>query len=295
MSPVDDGRLLAEVLHRIADRAEPAGDLAERAVRRTARRRRTRAAAVLAAAAAVAAPLLLFGGGETVRPAPPAASADQAASPAADERWLVNACMRYGPPTGNMGGPDLKPRKGMPSEHRILVSTKAGAETVALLGGPKGFILCAVQDEVNTEPPTFRPWPGDTSRGLTSFPGKLRIDAADHLTRVGEGGRGSSQDGLHHLVTGRYKPGVVRIEVVWNRGRRADAVLRGGHFLARVDSRYDENDDGSMTAPKDRIRSITAFDTAGEVLQIWKAPGKGLRGFDPAACRYDGKPDLCSD
>ena len=41
--------------------------------------------------------------------------------------------------------------------------------------------------------------------------------------------------------------------------------------------------------------SFTAFGVAGEVLQVWKAPGKGLRAFDSVACRYDGKPDLCSD
>ncbi|WP_106399734.1 hypothetical protein [Actinocorallia populi] len=297
MNPEDNGRLLTEALTRIADRADPVHDpagLAERALRRAGGRRRVRTAAALTAVAAATAPLLLLGGGETVRPAPPAATAAPDTA-AADERRLVNACMHHGPPTGGMGGPHLLPKKGRPSDFRVLVSTEAGAETVAAVGSPGGFVLCAVQNELSTEPPYFLPWPGDISRGLSSFPGKLRVDSTAFLTRVGENGRGTSYDGLHHLVTGRFKPDVARIEVVWNRDRRADAVLRDGHFLARIGSRYAKTDDiDVMVRPQDRIRSITAFDAAGKVLQTWKAPGKGLRDFDSNTCRRPGAPALCS-
>ena len=215
-------------------------------------------------------------------------------------------------------------RRGAPSDFRILASTKAGTETVASVGDPLGFVLCAVRREANAEPPFLFPWPGGVTNGLWSFPGVLRLDAVRGLTRVGEDGRGSSALGLHHLVTGRFKPGVTRIEVVWNGGRRVDAALGDGYFLARVDSLLIEaekppngsdavegdRDDPSVVKgdaergilgqthrmKDERVLSITAFGPTGEAVEFWKAPGRGLREFDPSRCPYASrKPDLCFD
>lgn len=297
--------LLKDVLNRVADRAGPVDGLAERALRRAARRRRARilaGAAAVGTAAAVAVPLLLLpGDGGGLRPVPPLASpGTPTVSP--DDQGLVNVCMRNGPPTGDMGGPDLLTEKGTPSDYRLLVGTRAGSERVAVVGSSHGFVLCAVQSEANTEPPLLRPWPGDPSLGLWSFPGEVRVDAVHSLTRVGQDGRGSSHNGLHHVIAGRAKSGVARIEVRWNRGRRVEAALQDGYFLARVDSRLVESTGPEKPGAEEerrpmdeRVLSVTAFDTDGKVLQVWKAPGKGLRTFDSTRCPYPDAPALCRD
>ena len=292
------GEPLTDVLRQIADRARPVDGLAEAALRRAARRRRVRVlagAAALGTAAAVAVPLILLGGGVgEVRPAPPlAAPTTTAVSP--EERGLVNVCLRGGPPTGGMGEPQRLPKKGGPADFRLLVGARAGAERVAVVGNAQGFVLCAVQSEVNTEPPYFRPWPDDLSQGLWAFPGWIRIDAVSFLTRVGENGRGSSLYGLHHLVAGRVKDGAARVEVLWNRGRRADATLHDGYFLARLDSRMvpDPSAAGTWKSPDDRVLSVTAFGADGSVLETWKAPGKGVDEFDSARCPYEDRSPLC--
>lgn len=283
LPPGDDmtNELLGEVLHRIADRAEPFGGLAEKAIRRAARRRRILTASALGTAAAVAVPFLFLGGGDDTRSVQPLAPPRSLS----DEQSLVDACLRHGSPTGGMGEPHRLPEKGGPSDFRIPASTKAGAETVASVGSPQGFVLCAVRREANTEPPFVLPLAGGRH--------DLRVDAVRGLTIVGEDGRGSSALGLHHLVTGRFKPGVTRIEV--EEPQDDPDVIEGDGDDPEGDAEREPL--GPTYRIKDeRVLSITAFGSAGEVVQSWKAPGRGLREFDSSRCPYSsGRPALCSD
>lgn len=290
-------QMLKDALGRIADRSVPIDGLAERALRGAARRRTARrsvTAVAVAVATAVTGSLLLPGGAdpmmtETVAPRRGLPTNDPV------ETKIVQACLRNGSPTGPMGEP--RPALGGPSDYRLLVSLKEDAETVAVAGGERGFVLCARQNEENTEPPRLNPWVGATG-DLWGFEGEGRVDAIGYLSRVGENGKGSSATKLHHVVVGRVKADVTRVVISWDKGRTVNAVVRNGFFLGRVDSRLVEtgrpptpvsNDDltepGRSWEPRDeRVLKVEGFSDAGHRLFEMVLTQGGVRSFDPADC-----------
>jgi hypothetical protein len=263
--------LLKETFESIADRAQPVPGLAEDAMRRAARKRAGRLSAVVgvAAAGAMVVPFLLLGGGDRMRPEPSGA-ADLPANTPADQE-VVRACLRDGSPVGRTGR--QQPQYGGPSDHRLLVAARRGAETVAMVGGRQGFVLCSRGMRGNTEVPMFRPWLELDEKSLWSFNGDARLDAIGGLPNADDDGRPSA-DGLHHVVAGRVKPGVLKVTVTWNQNRTAEATIHNGFFIAAIDSK---------TEP--RILKVDAYSPQGHWLYSWNAGRtEGIGEFNSADC-----------
>ncbi|GAA4104357.1 hypothetical protein [Actinomadura miaoliensis] len=285
-------QMFKEAFERIADRAEPVEGLAERALRRARRRRAAMlSGAALGTAAAVAVPIALLNVGGRAGPAPrpqTAVTAPGLPSNSPAEAEVVRACMRNGPPIGPSQKPE--PQLGGPADYRLLVSQKVGRETVALVGGDRGFVLCARETKRNFEPPLFHPWPNTTGKGLGSFAGEGRVDVISSLTSAAGTGRD-----LHHLVAGRIKPDVARVVVTWDRGRTVNATIQNGFFLARVDSRIVKTGPGAWSDRDERVLSVEGFGRDGVSRFLVKAPNKGVQAFRPGDCPSENGPSnfLC--
>ncbi|MBO2448314.1 hypothetical protein J4573_14510 [Actinomadura barringtoniae] len=307
--------MLKEALEAIADRAEPVDGMAERALRRATGRRRTRAiaGASLALAAAIAVPATVVqaqgeSGSSSKKPQVLAPATGGLPSNTAAELQAAKACMRDGPPTGNMG--EDRPDLGKLPDFRLAVRQRVGGQGgqfVAEVASEKGFVLCSGSSkEGNAEPPTFHPWVGSAAKGgLWDFTAPVRVDAITIVSAIGENGAGSSGDQLHALVTGRVKSDVARVVVTWNFGRTTQATLRNGFFISRVASKMIPDktatgpmSKGAMTQQDDRLLSVSGYGADGQLVYIFRPQGEDTGRFVPEDCA-DGitgpKPALCQD
>lgn len=127
----------------------------------------------------------------------------------------------------------------------------------------------------------FRPWPGTRDKGLWAFRPPARIDA------VGSVPTRELMD-LHHVVAGRVKPGVTRVTVAWDRDRTAEAAVRNGFFIARIDGAIvptngDEDDmGGSASDREERVMGLTAFGADGRA--VYRFNAGGITAFHSGDC-----------
>ncbi|MDL4775959.1 hypothetical protein [Actinomadura xylanilytica] len=289
---------LRDALERIADRAQPTDDLAERVLRRVARRRRAQMAAGAAGVvAAIAVPTVAV----QTRPAeaPPAATRVQQGS--AEEREVAAACLREETPEDRTEG--ARSGLGEPDDVRLLARVRLKRGYVAAVGSERGFVLCsAVAGGQNVEEPNVHQWPSTTGKGgLWSFNTALRVDAIVHLAEAADAAT-TSPFGMHFVTMGRVKPQIKRVKVTWNKRRSADAAVQRGFFLAQYASGSDPVDgpgplsEDASSTDDDAVVAVTGYDDDGRVQQTWRPSGDEGGRFTPDDCA-DGPgprhPALC--
>ncbi|MFI6602286.1 hypothetical protein ACIBHX_39055 [Nonomuraea sp. NPDC050536] len=290
-----DERTISEALRTMAARATPAdpAPLARRALRSRVRRRGTRWVAGLVTAAALTAygvvqlrpvetkdPTLV--GPIPVNPSPmyptPTPSPTNSGAPALgplpandSERFgQVLACMPHGGTVHNMDGERVLPQHGVPQDFRWLVEAADKEGVTRLVGSLKGFVLCTpgVRGVSYPTDALFAYW-GVEPPGDLAFDAALSVDVYD-LQMQSMINPPKDGDPLFHVVAGRVKPEVKRVEAVWKDGRRAEAVLGNGFFIIRTRAHkpYVHGD----------LRTVTAYDGDGRVLAVKdgaKVPGMG--------------------
>ncbi|MEV0202285.1 hypothetical protein [Nonomuraea sp. NPDC050691] len=272
---------IAEELRRMAGEARPvdAHALAVRAASRTARRRR--APWLLAAAAALVAGAVTvssFGTDQmTARVAGP--SAPRLPDNTPEQLRLVRACMPAGGPSVNVNPDWRDPAHGTAADFRVLAEYRDENGSSALVGSTKGFVVCtAVGEKELREPPVFTYWGNKAPGSLTGFPGGLSVDVYTNHYRYS---KVSPHDTYVLLVAGRVAPGVSRVTVDWSDGRRTQAVVTGGFFIAgtpakatsrRNDRSFVETDVDTPSA------TVTAYDAAGRIAGTRNNVEYGWRG-----------------
>lgn len=183
------------------------------------------------------------------------------------ESEVARACLRRGkplPPTGMKNGPEVTDF-GDYKEYRLLISLRHKGQTVAMVGGGKGFVLCVRTNGQNVEPPCLQ-----SSRDW---------------------------DKLHHVVAGRTKPGVTKVVVTWNRNRTVEATVRNGFFIARVDSEmvpaereFEGDMPGAMYSRDEQVLKVEAYGNRPGPLFTWNAGRNGgVTMFNVADCDEGAK------
>ncbi|MER6579482.1 hypothetical protein [Nonomuraea sp. NPDC001023] len=225
----DESRIAAE-LRLMADEARPVDALAWAGQARIAARRRRRAswsAAGLVAAASVIASVVAPSIVATPRGAGQVTGAEVDRLPynSPEQARAVRACMPGGGPRSGVNGTRRLPEHGTAEDFRLLVEYRDQGGSTALVGSRKGFVLCT-----ETEPAIFTYWGFEAPGDLTGFPAALQVDA---YTLHAQPERAGKED-VYRVVAGRVKADVRRVEVGWADGRRAEARVAGGFFIARV-------------------------------------------------------------
>ncbi|MBN6051832.1 hypothetical protein JYK22_07780 [Nonomuraea sp. RK-328] len=269
---------IAEELRRMAGEARPvdAHAHAVRAASLTALRRR--APWLLAAAAALVAGAVTVASlgtdQMTARVADPPARGLPDNTP--EQLRLVRACMPAGGPSVNTNPNWRDPAHGTVADFRVLAEYRDKNGSSALVGSLKGFTVCTPSDET-PEPPVFTYWGNKAPGNLTGFPGLLSVD----IYTVSYWSGKAPHDNYALVVAGRIGPGVRRVTVDWPRGRRTEAVVSGGYFIARrpaklVPGRKDQGE--PATYIENPPATVTAYDSAGRAADSRKNVPQGWRG-----------------
>ncbi|MFG1857332.1 hypothetical protein [Actinomadura geliboluensis] len=280
-------QMLRDALTALADRAEPADDLTDRALRTVARRRTRKAAGAAALALAAVVPVVVVAGGD--RPetgvlgptAEPSRIADALPDDTPEERAITRACLR----------------NGRVADFRVLTRQRVPGGQLVEIGGTRGYVLCVTGGGDNTEPPQVHAWPGRTDGRLFGFDAPLRVDGIRQVQAL-------KWDELHAVVVGRAKPGVTRVAVAWDGGRTARVAVQDGFFIAQTPTRMMPDHGatgpmsaGAMSSPTIRVKTVTGYDGAGKAVHTWRPQVRTEEaGFVPEDCT-DGltrpRPTLC--
>jgi hypothetical protein len=256
-----------------------AGANAARATARSAGRRRLSwslaAAAALAAGLAVAIPL--EGTLTTARVAGPPTPELPDNTPR--QLQFVRLCMPAGGPSVNVNPDWRDPAHGTAADFRVLAEYKDANGSTALVGSVKGFVLCTPSEE-SPEPPVFTYWGNKAPGNLAGFPGELSVDVYEAHYWYGAK---PPHDNYVRVVAGRVASGVRRVTIDWSGGRRGDAVVTGGFFIARTPAKTAGRKSG-QGEPESYLDTppvtVTAYDATGRIMGRhqnvtfgWRGPG----------------------
>ncbi|MEV4581395.1 hypothetical protein AB0K16_49995 [Nonomuraea jabiensis] len=261
---IDEQRIGAE-LRRMAAEARPVDALAHARRARNGALRRRRAAwslAGLAAAASLVTPVAVTvsSGG----PGPDiAVEVARLPENTPEQLQVVRECMPNGGPVHNMDGKRRLPEQGSAEDFRVLAEYQDEKGMTALVGSLAGFVLCTPTTQKDmAERAIFTYWgfkpPGD----LTGFQGDLQVDAyTSHTHSYATGPQRIQHDDVYRVVVGRVTSGVRRVEIDWADGRRTDARLAGGFFIARMPGKVGPT--GILESPP---VTVTAYGSQDQVL-----------------------------
>ncbi|MCK2218332.1 hypothetical protein MF672_031745 [Actinomadura sp. ATCC 31491] len=273
-------RTIAEELRRMAGEAVPvnAAAYAARAAARSARRRLSWSLAALATlVAGLGFVLPLDEASTTAKVAAPPAPGLPANT--AGQLRLVRDCMPAGGPSVNVNPDWRDPAHGTVRDFRVLAEYRDKNGVSALVGSVKGFVLCTPSSE-SPEPPVFTYWGNQAPGRLTGFPGQLSVDvyAVHYWYRKSA----APHDNYVRVVAGRVAPGVRRVTIGWSSGRRTDAVVNGGFFIARTLAAIVTSKSPNSGEPTRHVDSppvtVTAYDAAGRVAGRHEGVRFGWRG-----------------
>ncbi|MGW5162421.1 hypothetical protein ACWEPN_43700 [Nonomuraea wenchangensis] len=272
---LDEQRISAE-LRRMADEARPVDALAYAARARagsTRRRRVSLSVAGLAAAASVIAAVTVVTGGGPGQVT--AAEVDRLPDNTPEQARAVRACMPQGGPVHNMDGRRRIPEHGAVEDFRLLVEYRDEGGSTALVGSLSGFVLCTPSTPQDlSERAVFTYWGFQAPGNMRGFPGPLQVDAYTSQSRYEEERDKATRDQTYRVVVGRVTADVRRVEVDWADGRRTDARIAGGFFIARVLGKSVPHPDGAKDAVGEPITvldsppvTVTAYGPRNQVLE----------------------------
>ncbi|MEU6728670.1 hypothetical protein ABZ917_33610 [Nonomuraea wenchangensis] len=271
---LDEQRISAE-LRRMADEARPVDALAYAARARagsTRRRRVSLSVAGLAAAASVIAAVTVVTGGGPGQVT--AAEVDRLPDNTPEQTRAVRACMPQGGPVHSMDGRRRIPEHGSVEDFRMLVEYRDEGGSTALVGSRSGFVLCTpTTSQEFAGRAVFTYWGSQAPGNLRGFPGALQVDAYTSQSRYEEG-RDATRVQIYRVVVGRVTADVRRVEIDWADGRRSDARIADGFFIARVLGKSVPHPDGRKDAfgePTTVLDSppvtVTAYGPQNQVLE----------------------------
>ncbi|QYC44830.1 hypothetical protein Nocox_36380 [Nonomuraea coxensis DSM 45129] len=260
---LDEQRISAE-LRRMADEARPVDPLvhARRARAGSTRRRRlSLSVAGLAAAASVITAVTVVTGVTGGGPGQvTAAEVDRLPDNTPEQARAVRACMPQGGPVHSMDGRRRIPEHGSVEDFRMLVEYRDEDGSTALVGSRSGFVLCTPSTREDlAERAVFTYWGFEAPGNMRGFPGALQVDAYTVQSDYDEEGPAPAMTTrTYRVVAGRVGADVRRVEIDWADGRRTDARVADGFFIARALGKSVPRPGGG----KDAVgRPITVLDT----------------------------------
>ncbi|NUW37848.1 hypothetical protein HTZ77_41590 [Nonomuraea sp. SMC257] len=274
---IDEQRISAE-LRRMADEARPVDAPAYATRARTAalwRRRTSWSVAGLAAAASVITSLIVTttsGGSGQVT----AARVEHLPDNTPAQSRAVRECMPKGGPVHNMDGNRRMTEYGTVKDFRLLVEYRDKGGSTALVGSRSGFVLCTPTPQKEfAERAVFTYWGFRAPGNMSGFSGALQVDAyTSHTRSYAEGPERIQKDDIYRVVVGRVRTDTRRVEIDWADGRRTEARLANGFFIARVPGRVVADPDGGKDAdgkPIDVLDSppvtVTAYGSRAQILE----------------------------
>ncbi|MGA4994154.1 hypothetical protein [Nonomuraea bangladeshensis] len=272
---LDEQRISAE-LRRMADEARPVDPLAYAARARAGSTRRRRlswsVAGLAAAASMIAAVTVVTGGGPGQVTA---AEVDRLPDNTPEQTRAVRACMPQGGPVHSMDGRRRIPEHGSAEDFRMLVEYRDEDGSTALVGSLSGFVLCTPSTPRDlSERAVFTYWGFQAPGNMRGFPGALQVDAYTSQSRYEEGRDKATRDQTFRVVVGRVTADVRRVEVDWADGRRTDARIADGFFIARVLGKSVPHPDGEKDAVGDPVTvldsppvTVTAYGPRNQLLE----------------------------
>ncbi|MFI6740582.1 hypothetical protein ACIBI9_47330 [Nonomuraea sp. NPDC050451] len=266
-----DEQRIGEELRRMAAEARPVDALAYARRARTGALLRRRAAwslAGLAAAASLVTAVIVAvpsgGSGPDT-----AAEVTRLPENTPEQLRVVRECMPNGGPVHNMDGNLRLPEQGSVEDFRVLAEYRDKKGMTALVGSLAGFVLCTPTTQRDmAERAVFTYWgfkpPGD----LAGFQGDLQVDAyTSHMHSYATGPERVQHDDMYRVVVGRVTSGVRRVQIDWADGRRTDARLAGGFFIARVPGKpVPDPEDKSAEILNSPPVTVTAYGAQDQVL-----------------------------
>ncbi|MGP3916722.1 hypothetical protein [Nonomuraea sp. 10N515B] len=280
-----DEQQIAEELRLMADEARPVDVLGYVSRARTVSLRRRRLSWSLAGLAAAASVIA------TVIAVPPGGSGPDTAARVMrlpdntpEQLRLVRECMPQGGPVHNMDGNRGIPEHGTVKDFRLLVDYQDKGGTTALVGSQSGFVLCTPTEQTDfAERAVFTYWGFKSPGNLTGFSGDLQVDAyTSHMHSYAVGPERIQKNDIYRVVVGRVGAGVRRVEIDWADGRRTDARVADGFFIARVLGKLvrdrQDSDDEPPTILDSPPVTVTAYGQQGQVLKQEKSVAFGPLG-----------------
>jgi hypothetical protein len=271
---IDEQQIAAE-LRQMADEARPVDALshARRAQLGSLRRRRVSwTVAGLVAASVIAAMTVVTPGDSS---SITAAEVKLLPDNTPEQLQAVRECMPKGGPVHSMDGNRRLPEHGTAKDFRVLVETRNQRGSTALVGSESGFVLCTPTTHKEfAERAVFTYWGFEAPGNLTGFSGALQVDAyTSHMHSYPEGAEQMRNDS-YRIVVGRVSENVRRVKIDWADGRRTDARVANGFFIARVLGKSIPDPDGrkdAMGEPRTILDSppvtVTAYGTQAEILE----------------------------
>ncbi|GGO62467.1 hypothetical protein [Nonomuraea cavernae] len=273
---VDEQRIAGE-LRLMAEEAGPVDALAyvRRARAGSIRRRRLSwSIAGLVAAASVVAVVVTgaFGGpgGHT------AAGVATLPDNTPEQLRAVRECMPKGGPVHNMDGERRISEHGAVRDFRLLAEYRDQGGSTALVGSESGFVLCTPTTQPEfAERAVFTYWGFEAPGNLPDISDGLRVDAYTVQTHsYAVGPERLQRDEPYRVVAGRVTAEVRRVEIDWADGRRTDARVSNGFFIARVPGKSVPDPRGREDALGEPLTildsppvTVTAYGTGGQVLR----------------------------
>lgn len=270
-------RQIAAELRLMADEARPIDALAyaEQARIGSLRRRRMSlsAAGLAAAASAITSVIVVTSGGSGQVTA---ARVERLPDNTPQQLRVVRECMPQGGPVHNMDGNRRIPEHGAVKDFRLLVEYRDKGGSTALVGSRAGFVLCTPTTQKDfAERAVFTYWGFKAPGNLTGFSGALQVDAyTSHMHSYAVGPKRVQRDDMYRVVAGRVKADVRRVEIDWADGRRTDARVADGFFIARVPGRsipHPAGGEDALGKPLTVLDSppvtITAYGSQAQILE----------------------------
>ncbi|MFB4271441.1 hypothetical protein [Nonomuraea sp. GTA35] len=236
---IDEQQISAE-LRLMAEEARPVDALAYAGQARIGslrRRRMSWSVAGLAAVASVIAAMTVVTSGGSGQVT--AAEVERLPDNTPEQLQVVRECMPRGGPVHNMDGNRRLPEHGTVKDFRLLVEYRDNGGSTALVGSLSGFVLCTPTTQKDfAERAVFTYWGFKAPGNMTGFSGALHVDAyTSHMHSYAVGPERVQKDDTYRVVVGRIKADVRRVEIDWADGRRTDARVANGFFIARVPGR----------------------------------------------------------
>ncbi|GAA4038856.1 hypothetical protein [Nonomuraea soli] len=273
---IDEQQISAE-LRLMAEKARPIDALAyarQARIGSLRRRRMSWSVAGLAAAASVIASVIVVTSGGSGQVT--GARMERLPDNTPQQLQAVRECMPQGGPVHNMDGNRRLPEYGTVKDFRLLVEYRDEAGSTALVGSLSGFVLCTPTSQKDfAERAIFTYWGFKAPGNMTGFSGGLQVDAyTSHMHSYTLGPERSQKDDIYRVVAGRVQSDVIRVEIDWADGRRTDARVANGFFVARVLGRSVPDPDGGedplggpLTILDSPPVTVTAYGSQGQILE----------------------------
>ncbi|SEF88842.1 hypothetical protein SAMN05444920_101936 [Nonomuraea solani] len=255
-----DERRIADELRRMAAEATPIDAAAY--ARRASTRSRRRSWPIAGLAAAALAAVVIVVPAQNQGP-DTAVKVGLLPDNDAAQRRLVSECMPKGGPVHNMDGNRRIPEHGSAEDFRVLVEARDEGGSTALVGSTAGFVLCTPTTQRDfAERAVFTYWGNEAPGDMRGFSGDLRVDGyTSHTHSYAVGERRIQRDDVYRVVVGRVTESVRRVGIDWADGRRTEARMAGGFFIARVLGKV--RPDSVLESPD---VTVTAYGAEGQVL-----------------------------